>query len=70
MNKTFGDLMGEYSAAKDVASRFKSWDQMDQLVESLIAQVAPRPQKRPTEQFQEYSFDANGSAIPHEENNG
>ena len=72
MNKTYGDLMGEYVHAKDSASRFKSWDLMDKLFKELIeqVQVAPKTDKQLTHKFQEYSFDANGSLIPHEETNG
>lgn len=66
--KTYGDLMGEYAHAKDSAARFKSWDLMDKLFKELVEQIAPKTTKQLNHKFQEYSFDANGSAIPHEEN--
>ena len=61
MNKTFGDLMGEYVGVRDQAKRFSSWEALDKFVEGLVQQVAPKAEKPFTHKFQEYSFDANGT---------
>lgn len=60
MNKTFGDLMGEYTGVREQAKRFSSWEALDKFVEELVEQVVPKDEKTLTHKFQEYSFDANG----------
>jgi hypothetical protein len=64
MNKTFGDLMGEYMGVREQARRFSSWEALDKFVEELAHQVAPKVE--PPRKFQEYSFDDMGTALPHE----
>lgn len=61
MNKTYGDMMGEYENLKSSAQRFSSWNGLDKFVEELIKQIQPKVEKPATVPL--HSFDANGSEI-------
>ena len=69
MNKTFGDLMSEYVGLRDQAQRFSSWEALNKFVESLVNEVAPKPEKAFTHKFQEYAYDDMGTPVPHEQTN-
>lgn len=62
-NKTYGDLMSEYVAAKEQAKRFGSWEQLDKFAETVVNQVSPKPEKAFDHKFQEYTYDSMGAEV-------
>lgn len=65
-NATFGDLMSEYEKHKDAAARFHSWSRLDEFVQGLIKQIAPK-KSEDMPKWNAYHFDDMGTALPHEE---
>jgi hypothetical protein len=64
MNKTYGDMMGEYESKREAVRRFGSWDGLDSFVEGLISQLAPQTKKSNTVSQQQFGFDDMGAIVP------